>query len=70
MKKQKERYVVPFVIWANYDIAEEQDVEISANYLSGKVMQTGASPVALSAVFRGIPAGNSGYLRGRNPVYG
>jgi phosphoglycerol transferase MdoB-like AlkP superfamily enzyme len=45
-EEQKERYVVPFVIWANYDIAEEQDVEISANYLSGKVMQTAGLPLS------------------------
>jgi len=27
------RYQVPFVVWANYDIAEETDVVTSANYL-------------------------------------
>ncbi len=45
-EEQKDRYVVPFVIWANFDIAEEQDVEISANYLSGKVMQTAGLPMS------------------------
>ena len=28
------KLVTPFFIWANYDIAEAQDVQISANYLS------------------------------------
>jgi phosphoglycerol transferase MdoB-like AlkP superfamily enzyme len=28
------QYVTPFLIWANYDIAEAQDVMISTNYLS------------------------------------
>lgn len=32
------RYKVPFIIWANYDIAEETNVTISANYLSTKVL--------------------------------
>ena len=45
-EEQKDRYVVPFVIWANFDIAGEQDVEISANYLSGKVMQTAGLPLS------------------------
>ena len=26
--------VTPFFIWANYDIEEQQDVQISANYLT------------------------------------
>jgi phosphoglycerol transferase MdoB-like AlkP superfamily enzyme len=30
---QANRYVTPFVIWANYDIGSEQNVEISANML-------------------------------------
>ncbi len=30
----QKRYEVPFFIWANYDIHEQQDVLISANYLS------------------------------------
>jgi len=29
------RYKVPYFIWANYDIEEETDKEISANYLAG-----------------------------------
>jgi phosphoglycerol transferase MdoB-like AlkP superfamily enzyme len=32
------RYQTPFVLWANYDIEEEEHVEISANYLSTLLM--------------------------------
>ena len=31
------RYKVPYVIWANYDIEEESNLALSANYLSTKV---------------------------------
>ena len=34
------RYQVPFLIWANYDIEEARDVQISANYLGGLVLET------------------------------
>lgn len=33
------RYKVPYFIWANYDIEEETDKEISANYLSGLMVE-------------------------------
>ena len=31
---QYKRYIVPFFLWANFDIEEKDDVTISANYLS------------------------------------
>lgn len=31
-------YSTPYVIWANYDIEEQQDVDMSANYLSSYVL--------------------------------
>lgn len=34
------RYEVPFLIWANFDIEEAQDMDISANYLGGLVLET------------------------------
>lgn len=37
-EKQK-KYTVPFFIWANYDIPEEENVMLSTNYLSTKVME-------------------------------
>lgn len=33
-------YRTPFVIWANYDIEEQSDLDISANYLGGLLLQT------------------------------
>lgn len=33
------RYEVPFLIWANYDIEEKQDVETSANFLALEVLR-------------------------------
>lgn len=34
LEEAQQRYEVPFIVWANYDIKEETDVVISANYLS------------------------------------
>ena len=34
------RYIVPFVIWANYDINERTGLDISANYLSAVMCET------------------------------
>lgn len=34
----KLRYQVPYVIWANYDIAEEQNADTSVNYLGAEVL--------------------------------
>ena len=39
------RYQVPFLIWANYDIEEAKDVQISANYLGGLVLETAGLPL-------------------------
>ena len=39
------RYKVPFLIWANFDIDDENNVETSANYLGGKVLQTAGLPL-------------------------
>ncbi len=40
LEQQQNRYIVPFVLWANYDIPEQQIDKISLNYLSGILMQT------------------------------
>ena len=40
LKEQQKKYTVPFIIWANYDIDEQSDVEnVSANYLSSLMLQ-------------------------------
>ena len=33
-EERQKKKLTPFFIWANYDIAEQQDVQISANYLT------------------------------------
>lgn len=35
----KLRYQVPYVIWANYDIEEEQNADTSVNYLASEMLQ-------------------------------
>ena len=37
--------MVPFVLWANYDIPEAQGVELSLNYLSALLMDTANLPM-------------------------
>ena len=41
----KLRYQVPYVIWANYDIEEEQNADTSANYLGAEVLARAGVPV-------------------------
>lgn len=36
----RHKYVVPFILWANYDIPQEDIEEISANYLSSYLLKT------------------------------
>ncbi|MFI3237774.1 MAG: sulfatase-like hydrolase/transferase [Lachnospiraceae bacterium] len=33
------RYTVPFVVWANYDIEDQTEVETSANFLSAQIFE-------------------------------
>ena len=37
--------MVPFLIWANYDIPEEQGLELSLNYLSALLMDAANLPM-------------------------
>ena len=39
------KQMVPFVLWANYDIPEAQGVELSLNYLSALLMDTANLPM-------------------------
>lgn len=41
-----EGYIVPFVMWANYDIEEEQVDAISANYLGGLLLEKANLPLS------------------------
>lgn len=38
-EEERQRYQVPFLIWANFDIEEQTNVETSANYLGGMVLE-------------------------------
>ena len=40
------RYQVPFIIWANFDIPEESNVETSANFLASKVLSVAGLPLS------------------------
>lgn len=44
LEEQQNRYMVPFILWANYDIEEETDVRISANYISSLLMDAAGLP--------------------------
>ena len=58
----------PFFIWANYDIEEKQDVEISLNYLSNKLLEVCDMPKTpfhkyLDTVMEKVPSVSSfGYM--------
>lgn len=39
------RYQVPFLLWANFDIQEKQDVETSANFLALEVLKQAGIPL-------------------------
>lgn len=45
-EEQKLRYQVPYVIWANYDIAEEQGADLSANFLAAEVLRYAGVPTS------------------------
>ena len=43
-EKLQDRYKVPFIIWANYDIEERNDVKTSPNYLSNYILEAAQLP--------------------------
>lgn len=45
IEKQDMRYRVPFIIWANYDIDEQKNLEIGANYLQTLLLDTIGAPL-------------------------
>lgn len=55
-----QQYAVPFFLWANYDIEEQQDVILSANYLGVLTAQTAGLPLTgymnfLSQLYERLP---------------
>lgn len=60
----KERYEVPFLVWANYDITEDDVDSISANYLSSYLLKTAGLKLTayqkyLLQLYQEIPVINS-----------
>lgn len=45
-EEQADRYRVPFLIWANFDIEEESSICVSANYLGALTLQTAGLPLS------------------------
>lgn len=58
------KQMTPFVLWANYDIPEQEGVELSLNYLSALLMDTAKLPMTgyqqfLLALSRELPVVNT-----------
>ena len=72
----QKKQMVPFLIWANYDIPEEQGVELSLNYLSGLLAETANLPMTgyqqfLQDIWAQLPVVNTvGYRDGEGNWYG
>lgn len=45
LEKNQNKYVTPFVLWANYDIEEKQIDRLSVNYLSALLLKTAGIPL-------------------------
>lgn len=45
LENQQKQYMVPYILWANYDIEEAEGDITSANYLGTKLLQTAGLPL-------------------------
>jgi len=45
LEEGQNRFIVPFVLWANFDIEERRDVTTSANYLGTLLLKTAGLPL-------------------------
>lgn len=76
LEKVQNRYVTPFVLWANYDIEEKNIERISANFLSTLLLKTAGIPlpdyyVFLDHLSERIPVINAiGYIDANDNYYG
>ncbi len=64
----QKKQMVPFVLWANYDIPEAQGVELSLNYLSALLMDTANLPMTgyqkyLARLWKAAPVINTVGIR-------
>lgn len=60
MEQRQQRYITPFLIWANYDIEEKQIDRMSSNYLSTLLLETAGLPMTefnkyLQQLYKEIP---------------
>ncbi len=46
LEQKQQMYVVPFIIWTNYDIEEQSDMITSANYLKAHLLETAGIPLS------------------------
>lgn len=46
LEEAQNRFIVPFVLWANFDIEERQGVVTSANYLGGLLLEAAGLPLS------------------------
>jgi len=66
----QKKQMVPFLIWANYDIEERDGLELSLNYLSGLLTETAGLPQTgyqafLSQLYEELPIINALGIRDR-----
>ena len=45
LSESQNRFIVPFVMWANYDIEEQSSLQLSANYLGTLLLKTAGLPL-------------------------
>ena len=45
-EEQELRYQVPYVVWANFDIEEKRNYDVSLNYLAADVLQWSGVPTS------------------------
>lgn len=69
--EEEASYVVPFFIWANYDIEEQYDIEVSTNYLQSLLFQTASLPMNsytkyMSELSMDIPVITSQYYKDKD----
>lgn len=76
MEELERQYVVPFFIWANYDIDEAQDVMISPNYLGTLMAKLSNYPTTgymdfLAGLYGSLPVINKvGYVAADGTISG
>lgn len=75
LEENQQRYITPFLIWANYDIEEDYIEGISANYLSTLLLETASLEMTpynqyLSGLYQELPVINSvGYIDKNGTYY-